>query len=202
MDPVHNICGLILAAGASKRMGAPKALLCFDNGKTLLARQVELLSNATCKEVIVVVGAHEDDIRAAHMGLNVCWTVNKQWQLGQFSSLQAGLKEAVKAGYDGTIVLPVDVVGVAPSTVEALIETALRNPHLMAIVPEHGERGGHPVYLSRQAFEKLIDLDPNDKDSRLDIQLERMEETMLLPVSDPNTVRNINTRDDWERIKD
>lgn len=193
-----NISGVILAAGASKRMGTPKALLEFKDGTTLLAGQAALLIASDCKNVTVVIGAESEDILKRHEELKVKWAVNDNWELGQFSSLQAGLRDALADDPIGMLVLPVDVVGVRTDTIQAIIETALRNPHLSAVVPEHEGRGGHPIYLSRKFCEKLIALDPQDEASRLDELIHREKAVMPLPVNDENVAKNVNTKEDWK----
>jgi len=195
-----NISGLILSAGASERMGRPKALL--DDGKTtLLAKQVALLLQGGCGDITVVVGADAEEIMRQHEELKVGWAINDDWQQGQFSSLQVGLRDMLAGDPVGTVVLPVDVVCVAVETVTAIIETALLNLHLGAIVPEYNDNGGHPIYLSRNFCERLLALDPKDDASRLDMQIQNEREAMRLPVSDANVTKNINTPEEWEGLK-
>lgn len=195
MRPVHNIRAIILAAGASERMGGPKANLRHKDGTTLLARHVKTLSIAGIKEVYVVTGAHSSEIRKINDGLKVGWIENHNWREGQFSSIQAGLRAALQGAAQDALILPVDTANVSPSTIQAIISTALANPHLEAIIPEHNGRCGHPVYLSQGLMQRLL----SEPASRLDVQLEKETQKILLPVSDPNITNNINTRDDWER---
>jgi molybdenum cofactor cytidylyltransferase len=198
MKPLHSIAGIILAAGASERMDSPKPLLAFPDGTTLLASQVQLLRSAGCSEVAVVIGAHAQKIRSSHQGIEVTWLTNEHWEVGQFSSIQVGISRILQTEATGAIILPVDTAGVSHSTVQAIIDTALRNPHLEAIVPEYGEEGGHPVYVSKGFGETLARIDPRDEAARLDIQLRGAKYVMRLPVNDPHITSNINTAQDWE----
>lgn len=194
----HTISGIILAAGASERMGGPKALLRLPDGRTLLEAQRATLREAGCARVTVVLGKAAEEIRDAHEALEVDWVINEGWESGQFSSIVQGLRHAIASGDSGAIVLPVDAAGVRADTVVSIIETALRNPHLDVIVPEYGERGGHPVYLSRAFGESMVGLDPAGEDSRLDVQIGRAANLMRLPVNDPYVAQNINTAQDWK----
>lgn len=197
MNPAPNISGLILSAGASSRMGTPKALLKLNSGNTLLTEQVATLVAGGCREIFVVVGADAETIKSGHPKLSVSWVENKNWKLGQFSSLQAGLSTILKTDAEGIILLPIDTIGIKSATVAALIETALRNPHLKAIIPEYEGRRGHPIYLSNKIFKSLIDADPFGEDARLDIQLKKYADVICLPVKNPQILQNINTPDEW-----
>ena len=199
MRPVgYSIAGIVLAAGASERMGSPKANLETPKKRTLLDLQCVLLASSGCEGVSVVVGADATAIRERNSALPVEWIENSEWRKGQFSSLIAGVRSALASGAQGAIVLPVDAAGVSESVVMALIETGLRNPHLDAVVPEFEGKKGHPVYLSRTFCEALAALDPNSDNARLDMQLEGARSIVRLPVNDPNVVKNINTAEEWK----
>jgi CTP:molybdopterin cytidylyltransferase MocA len=97
----HPLCGLILAAGASTRMGEPKALLSLPvrtgSPRFLLADQVERLACAGCERIVCVLGADAErieELRAWELpGLipPVVVCRNPRWREGAFTSLQAGL---------------------------------------------------------------------------------------------------------------
>lgn len=197
MKPVSNIIGIILSGGASTRMGRPKALLEYPDGTLLLAHQTAFLRDAGCARVIAVVGADAEEIQARCHDLAVEWAINERWELGQFSSIQTGIAAAGDAE-GGVLLLPVDVAGVSPATVEAIIETALRNRHLQAIIPECDDRRGHPVFLSRVACHEILLRDPADAASRLDLMLRDSGGAMPLPVSDGRTIANVNTPEEWK----
>lgn len=201
MKPVHNIFGIILAAGASSRIGSPKANLKYFDGETLLKKQVCCLKSGGVLDVIVVTGKDSSAIQDENKDLFVQWIENSKWQDGQFTSIQAAAAKAIKEGAVGMLIMPVDSAGVTKQVIGALIQTALTNPHLFAVVPEFESRNGHPVYVSRAFAEKLVSLDSVSCDSRLDTQLQKEKRKILLPVSDPNILANINTLDDWERLK-
>ena len=92
---------IILAAGASSRMGHPKALTMLDD-ETALARIVRLAKGA---RIIAVLGEHHDLVRAAHPGLAVEWVHNRAPDAGRTGSLQCGLEHARA---DRVLVWPVD----------------------------------------------------------------------------------------------
>src|SRR5262245_32305125 len=98
--------GLILAAGASRRMGSPKALLELD-GDTFLDRLIRAF-RPHCSPLIVVLGYHAEAIRSGvRRGHDVEFVVNPHPEQGQLSSLQCGLS-SVPGDSAAVIFTPVD----------------------------------------------------------------------------------------------
>ena len=137
------IVGVLLAAGASTRMGSPKALA-RSRGQSFLVRGVRALWS-TCDVVIVVLGAQGDRVQresseefnslvergllapelSGSLGkrsgeLEVRFQPNKRWQDGMYSSARAGLLSAMKSRPKGVLVLPVDHPEVTEGTVQSL----------------------------------------------------------------------------------
>lgn len=137
------IVGILLAAGASSRMGSPKSLV-RSGGQSFLVRGVRALWTV-CDKVVVVLGAdgervHEQvavefqsllergllapELRAGQRRnsteLEVRFAFNRRWQDGQFSSVRVGLTNALRHRPKGVVVHPVDHPHVRPATVVAL----------------------------------------------------------------------------------
>jgi CTP:molybdopterin cytidylyltransferase MocA len=197
----HGITGIILAAGASTRMNINKALLEFADGNTLLARQAYVLDVAGCERIAIVVGSDADKIKDRHRDISVTWLKNEHWALGQFSSIQVGLSWMLNGEGTGALIQPVDSLAGSFIPARSVIETAVINPHVDAIVPEHEGRGGHPVYISKRMALKIIDLDPSRDDSRLDRQIDLSDKVFRFPVNDSGILENINTPEDWEKVR-
>lgn len=180
--------GIVLAAGASRRMGHPKALLPTPGGRPLAAQQVALLGGAGCVAVVVVLGCDHAAIRARLPGLTVAY--NPHWPLGRFTSLQAGI--AALPDHDGCLVLPVDTVGIRPATFAELIRR-VEDERPAAARPFAGGRPGKLLWLARALEEELLALPAEDV--RLDELLGAR--TLRVDMDDPGVLNNINSPADW-----
>lgn len=182
-----NHVGMVLAAGASSRMGRPKALLPGPSGKPLAANQAALLRAGGCGRVIIVLGSEFDRIAAALAGEEV--VRNPDWEQGRFTSIQAGLRAL--GDFDGCVILPVDAVGLGVESVRALLGRAARGG-VEAIRPTWLGQDGKLLWVSRALADELRRAPPGDR--RLDdLVRERAER---IPVDDPALLRNVNTPED------
>ncbi|MEU4745072.1 NTP transferase domain-containing protein, partial [Actinosynnema sp. NPDC023658] len=118
-----RVAGLLLAAGAGRRFGGPKALV-SHGGELWVDRAAGVLKDAGCAPVVVVLGAAASSVRA-RAALDGCVVVdNPDWATGMGSSLRAGLEALTGAGVDAVVVLPVDTPGVTAAAVERVRASA------------------------------------------------------------------------------
>ena len=125
------ISGIVLAAGASTRMGRAKAALPLGNtGETVVSRVVKTVLEGGVPSVVVVAGAHIDAVLAAMPAREPRARVIEHhgWEQGQLSSLLAGLAAIDHPLLEAALVTLVDVPLVRPSTVAAVIEAWRRTP--------------------------------------------------------------------------
>jgi len=153
---VSPAAGLLLAAGAGRRYGRPKALVTYQ-GRLLADRAVGALREGGCDPVVVVLGAAAGQVRAV-ADLAGCRVVdNPQWETGMGSSLRAGLAELAGTGAVAVVVLLVDLPGVTGAAVRRVAARAA--PAALAVAGygagcgpgghRGGDRPGHPVLLGR-----------------------------------------------------
>ena len=150
------ICGIVLAAGRSRRMGEPKALLPAGDG-TFLARAVRALAEGGCAPVIVVLAPPAEvpavAAEAARLGVEV--VVSADPEAEQVDSLRAGVR-ALPAAAEGAVVLPVDVPDATAELVGRLV-AGFRRTGAPVVVPAAGGRHGHPVLFARPALAELLE---------------------------------------------
>jgi molybdenum cofactor cytidylyltransferase len=149
-----SVAGLILAAGESKRMGSPKALLDLQ-GETFLDRLIRVFSQF-CAPLAVVLGCEADRIRG---GLQrpgrAIFVENTDYRLGQLSSMQCGLR-ALPPDVEGVLFTLVDHPNIQPSTIAALLES----PRATLSIPRYQGRRGHPMYFSSELIGEFLSLPP------------------------------------------
>jgi nicotine blue oxidoreductase len=146
-----QIVGLVLAAGAGRRMGGPKALLSIDGEQLLVDRAAQVLAACGCWRVVVVLGAAAGEVRRRARLDDATIVVNDAWPEGIGSSLRAGLSqlEDVTAEVVACAVMLVDTPGIGVSAVRRI--AAVAREDRAAVATYHGRRG-HPVALGRELW--------------------------------------------------
>ncbi|MCA8958967.1 MAG: nucleotidyltransferase family protein [Planctomycetes bacterium] len=179
---------LILASGASRRLGEPKALLEW-RGETFLQRIVRVFREGGADSITVVVGGpHESALRASH--LDVDWVSNPDPARGPISSVVRGLEAGVTRW---TSVHPVDIPGVEPEDVAALIGNAREGSGAEPCVwvSSVDRRRAHPVLLDRSVAHLILEAPPASlrdvwRDPRVRVRhVERENHALLFDIDTP-----------------
>lgn len=179
--------GLILAAGESRRMGRPKALLTLG-GETFVDRLTGLFSEF-CGVVIVVAGAHADAIGAGARR-TVSLVYNPDWAKGQITSMQAGLR-AVPAAASRVLFTLVDHPNVQRETVRRVLESDAE-----IAIPRAGGRRGHPISFAAALIPEFLAV-PETSSAREVLARHAIEyidvndEGILEDIDDPAAYRRI-----------
>jgi molybdenum cofactor cytidylyltransferase len=179
---------IVLAAGESRRMGSPKALLEF-RGETFLDRLTRKLA-VHCSPVIVVLGHAASAIRAAaHFPAQ--FVVNPDYPLGMLTSLQCGLR-AVPVDCTAAVFTLVD----HPDPAETTLTSVLDAPEAPVVIPRFEGRKGHPVRLSRPVIDELLSLPSTAKPT--DVLYRHLPATLFLDLDDAGIVDDIDDRQAYD----
>ena len=196
--------GVILAAGASSRMGRPKALLpTATPGETFLSRLVGALAGGGLDDVVIVVGRLPDpdeaDLARALDELPpfVRPVQNPDPARGQLSSLQTALAVIDHPGVTGMLVTLIDLPLVTAATVKALVE-AHRATAAPIVRPVRQGRHGHPVIFDRALFDALRLADPA-AGARALVRA-HASRAVEVPVEDEGAFVDVDTPEDYARV--
>jgi CTP:molybdopterin cytidylyltransferase MocA len=189
------IPAIVLAAGASSRMGSPKALL-RTGDRTFVRAILETLRSAGVADAVVVIRSGQPEviaeIAAAGFGRHV---LNPRPDDGQLSSLLAGLDAIDRDGVEGTLVTLVDVPLIGADAVRTLVARAhASNAAILRAV--HDGRHGHPVLFKRAVFDALRSADPaiGAKAVLREHGVENVE------TGDPAVIEDVDTPEDYRRL--
>ena len=197
---------IVLAAGDSRRMGSPKAILRAADGLPFVARIVRSFAEAGVTEVVVVTGRHHQAIeevfakgeRAADGGAlpAVRLARNPDPDRGQLSSLWVGM-DALACEPDALLMTLVDVPLVAPSTITAVLATWQRT-RAPIVRPAIGDQHGHPVLFDRELFGELRRA-PLDGGAKTVVRA-HAPAIVNVEVDDRGCLVDVDTPDEYRRL--
>ena len=186
-----TVAAVVLAAGASTRMGRPKALIEWQ-GRPFFVHCVERAEAVGCRPVVVVWGA-------TPLSTFPGAVENEGWRDGPLSSLQVGLRAVLPADPSGVLVLTVDRPHVSEDTLLGLVEAHARDPG--AVVQRRvGETTGHPILHPRAVVDALLRLPPTDTVRTVLGQPEVRGTRVRVEVDDPAVLENLDTPEALQRL--
>jgi molybdenum cofactor cytidylyltransferase len=204
MQDPYGLCGIILAAGESSRMGTDKALLPWPptapgaapSRHTLLSAAILAFEPHT-RATVVVAGKNADAIATIVGACGAYLVRNPDPDRGQFSSLQIGLGAVHEHTCDSAMITPVDCPPLALSSLTLLLESFQRAlaRNLWAVAPENDGKHGHPLLVSRELIRAFLDA-PVDGNAR-DILHAHADRIEYVPVPDDLSRAGMNTPEEY-----
>jgi molybdenum cofactor cytidylyltransferase len=193
---MERIAGIILAAGASSRMGEDKALLRWAD-KTFLEHLLAALKNSQVGLIRVVLGANAAAVQERIRFGTAEVVINKDWQKGQLSSLLAALDTLPPQMVDAAVVCLVDHPAVSSRLVQALSKKfyATRKP---IVLPTYQGRRGHPVLFGASLFDELRAA-PLDVGARYLVR-QHAADVLAVPTEEEGILLNTNDPTAYEKI--
>lgn len=208
MNGTPNLCGLILAAGESSRMGSDKALLPWPPpppgiipppGPTLLSAAIFAFEPFT-RLVVVVAGNNAQVVGIAAGACGAHMVRNPHPECGQFSSLQAGLREVLSRGCDFAMITPVDCPPLSAISLDRLCDSFQRAQArgIWAVAPENDGKHGHPLLVTDEMIARFLDA-PVTGNAR-EVLHAHAQRVAYVSVPDSLEKAGLNTPEDYEAL--
>ncbi|UOQ97566.1 nucleotidyltransferase family protein [Hymenobacter sp. 5317J-9] len=147
---------VLLAAGASTRMGRPKQLLSY-RGRTLLRHAAETAVASGCTPIVLVTGAVHEALAAEVAGLPVQVVHNPDWETGMASSIRAGLAAAQPTEPAAVLIMLSDQPHLTPELLRELVQRQ-RQARAPIAAAAYGDALGVPAVFDRALFSQLMEL--------------------------------------------
>jgi molybdenum cofactor cytidylyltransferase len=198
-NAIVRVSAVVLAAGASTRMGRAKQLLPLGE-TTVLTRTLENVRSAGLNDIVLVLGASGEEIRrqlprSLLDGLRI--VVNHAYGQGMASSLREGLS-AVDQESDAALIVLGDQPFLQPQTLHQIID-GYRGSRAQIVVPTYQGERGNPVLLDRSVFSEAMVLE-GDVGCRA-IFVNHLEGISKVEVEDVGVLLDLDDPADYERLK-
>ncbi len=185
------LAAVILSAGASSRMGTPKALLPYREG-TFLEHLIQATRHPRIGVTRVVLGAGAENIQMIAKLDSSIVVLNPEWEYGQLSSICAGIRSLAGIATDGVVLCPVDHPLISAALVSDLVARFYEDKKAI-VLPTYKGRRGHPVIFSSELYDELLAA-PADKGARV-VVWAHAADVLEVPTDEEGVVLNINNPD-------
>jgi len=178
-------------------MQGENKLLAKIQGLPMIRGVVQTALKSKADEVIVVLGWEEEKIRKALEGLPSRFVVNRNYEMGQSSSVKAGVAEA-SASADAVLILPGDVAMIDAQSIDQVIEKYNQTKPMIVVAGYKG-RHGHPILFDKQLFPEIAQI--NEANFGLKAVVKKHEEEIsLIETGSQYVLRDVDTPEDLKRL--
>jgi molybdenum cofactor cytidylyltransferase len=143
-----------------------------------------------------VLGHNAEQVQSQFPGLEGKWIVNPDYERGQMSSIQCGIKSLDQCSIDGVMLFLIDHPFVNRTLINQLIQSFGVSRSLI-VVPSFEQRRGHPVIFSHALFDELLNASPDRGAS--EVVRRHENEIFHVVVGNPGAVIDIDTPEDYLR---
>lgn len=179
------VTGMILAGGCSTRAKTNKLLLKVDE-KPLILHTIDSMKPFV-NRLIVVTGKYDQELRPYLKDVEVIY--NKDYELGMFSSVLAGIKNVDS----DVLILPGDMMNISQNTFKSLLKSKGT-----ITIPTYKGQNGHPLFLNKKMCELLKKEDIN---SNLKLFVNKNSESInYVEVDDPFIKFDVDTMKDYQTL--
>ena len=152
--PSGSVALLLLAAGASTRMGRPKQLLAY-HGRTLLRHAAETAVATGCAPIVLVTGALHEALVAEVADLPIQAVHNPDWETGMASSIRAGLAAVAGTKPTAVLIMLSDQPLVTPELLRQLVAQQLQT-QAPIVAAAYGDTLGVPAVFGQALLPELL----------------------------------------------
>lgn len=187
---------IILAAGASVRMGKSKQSLDFE-GKTLLQRTIQTALDSECRPIVVILGSQIDVLKNEIKNFDVQIVENADWEKGMSSSIKTGLEKILEINnrISGVVIMVCDQPFVSAELINRLVKDYRETENLI-VASRYSETLGVPALFSSRIFPRLLTLENEGGAKKIIEQFQN--ETVAVPFEKGDI--DIDTPDDYLKL--
>lgn len=189
---MEKIWAVILAAGESKRMKAPKMLLPFD-GIPMIEKTIRNVLDSEVFNILVVLGCFRDEISAAIDHLPVIKCFNENYRDGMLTSVKCGLNN-LPDDAEAALIFPGDQPQIGSEIIDRVV-AFYRSSGNGIIIPSYRKKRGHPLLIDRKYFGRALNLGENDTlGSLAGIYKDDVKE---VEVNSPGILKDFDTKEEY-----
>lgn len=192
-----SFAAVVLAAGLSRRMGAPNKLLLPVAGEPMIRRVVRAVLGANFAELVVVLGHAASEVGSVIGSLGVRTVTNEQYESGQVSSVRTGLA-ALSGNASAVVVVLGDQPLLTTRDIEDLKSAYTERPMGSILVPMYEGRRGNPVVLDRESARETLERGTNFGCRHF--MDENPERVYRWPAPNDHFVRDVDQPADYEAL--
>ncbi len=190
LEVQRTVGAIVLAGGKSSRMGEPKVLLPWENGKTIIEHIIEQLLRARVPRINVVTGYYASEVKPRIKPLGVQVVHNRSYRTGEMiSSMKAGLR-AMPDHMSAALIVLGDQPRLQPKVIYEILK-AYSEGKGEIIAPRYQSQRGHPVLISRRYWPEFLSL--RNSQAPRDVLNAHEDEIYYVEVDTDSVLHDVDT---------